>query len=600
MMTQQADKWKRSESGFESHDQARLFFRVWEPLNSSLNGSKKALIFLHRGHEHSGRIEPLVEQLGYSQFWAFAWDARGHGHSPGERGDAPSFYTLVQDFESFIRYIENTYGIAAENMLIVANSVGAVIAATWLHDYAPRVRGVVMAAAAFSINLYVPLAKSALRLATCFNPALFVTSYIRPSMLTHSLAQAQAYQADPLITKNISARVLLDLADTAQRVVKDAQAIDTPILMLVADKDYVVKQAPQKEFFDRISSPLKHYLIIENSHHAIFYESEPQLQQAFKACQRFIDECFAQELPALENYHAADTTSQSALNYRALQEDTLGSSLSNAFYSIQKFMLGSLGNLSDGMKIGLKHGFDSGASLDYVYRNQAGGALLIGKNIDRSYLDAIGWRGIRQRKAQLQQALSHLISQYPAGRTLRILDIAAGGGRYVLETVKRFQDRVIEISLRDFDQHNLDQAQQLATQLQLNNCIEYQRRDAFSSDSYPTTEAPFDIVIISGLYELFSENALILKSLKGISQQMKKGGYVIYTGQPWHPQLLMIAKTLKNHQGKAWQMRPRPQAEMDALIASIGCKKVSSQIGIAGIFTVSVAQYAAVTPALSD
>jgi SAM-dependent methyltransferase len=263
-------------------------------------------------------------------------------------------------------------------------------------------------------------------------------------------------------------------------------------------------------------------------------------------------------------------------------------------------MLGSLGNLSDGMKIGLKHGFDSGASLDYVYRNQAGGALLIGKNIDRSYLDAIGWRGIRQRKAQLQQALSQIISQYPAGHTLRILDIAAGGGRYVLETAKRFQDRVIEISLRDFDQHNLDQAQQLATQLQLNNRIEYQRRDAFSSDSYPTTEAPFDIVIISGLYELFSENALILKSLRGISQQMKKGGYVIYTGQPWHPQLLMIAKTLKNHQGKAWQMRPRPQAEMDALIAMIGCKKVSSQIGIAGIFTVSVAQYTAVTPALSD
>lgn len=599
-MSKQENKWKHKESSFESLDQTRIFFRMWEPVNHSLTDSKRALIFLHRGHEHSGRIEPLVEQLAYEQYWAFAWDARGHGHSPGERGDAPSFYTLVQDFECFIRHIEKTYAIPAENMLIVANSVGAVIAATWLHDYATRVRGVVMAAAAFSINLYVPLAKPALRLATSFKPELFVKSYIRPLMLTHSEEQAQAYQADPLITKNISARVLLDLADTAQRVVNDAQAIDTPILMLVADKDYVVKQAPQKAFFDGLSSSLKRYVLIENCHHAIFYESELQLQQAFKICKAFIDECFTRQLPAISSYHEADTKSKSALNYQALQKDSLGSPFCNMFYGLQKFMLGTLGRLSDGMRIGLKHGFDSGASLDYVYRNQAGGRMLIGKAIDRSYLDAIGWRGIRQRKAQLQKALSQTISSYPPDQTLRILDIAAGSGRYVLETVKRFQDRPIEITLRDFDKHNLEQAQLLATHLALNNHIEYQCRDAFSPESYPINEGPFDIVIISGLYELFSDNTLILRSLQGIAQQIKKEGYIIYTGQPWHPQLVMIAKTLKNHQGKPWQMRPRPQAEMDALVATITCKKISSEIAIAGIFTVSVAQYQEVKPALSD
>jgi alpha-beta hydrolase superfamily lysophospholipase len=133
-----------------------------------------------------------VKQFGYQNDWAFAWDARGHGYSPGERGDAPSFHALVQDFNVFIQHIQDTYAIAPEKMVIVANSVGAVIAATWLRDYAPRVRGVVMAAAAFDINLYVPLARPALRLATCFKPDLFVTSYIRSSMLTHSREQAAA------------------------------------------------------------------------------------------------------------------------------------------------------------------------------------------------------------------------------------------------------------------------------------------------------------------------------------------------------------------------------------------------------------------------
>jgi alpha-beta hydrolase superfamily lysophospholipase/SAM-dependent methyltransferase len=597
MTLEQNTNWICHESGFESHDRTRLFYRSWQPLAARTDGAQRALVFLHRGHEHSGRIAPLVEQFGCTQDWAFAWDVRGHGNSPGERGDAPDFQTLVRDFDAFARHLEAAHGIATENMLIVANSVGAVIAATWLHDYAARVRGVIMAAAAFDINLYVPLAKPALRFATCFKPALFVTSYIRSSMLTHSAAQAQAYDDDPLITKNISARVLLDLADTAQRVVSDAQAIDAPILMLVADKDYVVKQAPQRQFFDSISSPLKKYLLIENCHHAIFYESEAQVQQALTVSKQFVEQCFAQDLPPLSHYFAADRESQSARQYRALQQGRTGTWLANAFYGVQKFMLGKLGTLSNGMRIGLQHGFDSGASLDYVYRNQAGGRMVLGKSIDRGYLDAIGWRGIRQRKAQLQQALSELIAQAPATEPLRVLDISAGGGRYVLETVKRFQDRTIAVTLRDYDQANLDQARRLATALQLNNRIETQCRDAFAAGSYPAEEDSYDIMIVSGLYELFSDNAPVLESLRGIARQLKPGGHLIYTGQPWHPQLLMIAKTLANHQGKPWQMRPRPQAEMDALVASIGCRKIASHVGIAGIFTVSVAVSCATTPA---
>jgi SAM-dependent methyltransferase len=129
--------------------------------------------------------------------------------------------------------------------------------------------------------------------------------------------------------------------------------------------------------------------------------------------------------------------------------------------------------------------------------------------------------------------------------------------------------------------------------LQLKTKVEYQQRDAFSLDSYPANEGPYDIVIVSGLYELFNENAMVLRSLQGIARQLKEGGHIVYTGQPWHPQLNLIAYTLNNHRGTMWKMRPRPQAEMDALVESVGCRKVASHIGIAGIFTVSVARKAA-------
>ena len=41
-------------------------------------------------------------------------------------------------------------------------------------------------------------------------------------------------------------------------------------------------------------------------------------------------------------------------------------------------------------------GFDSGSTLDYVYQNQAHGRTALGRLVDRSYLDAVGWRGIRR------------------------------------------------------------------------------------------------------------------------------------------------------------------------------------------------------------
>jgi alpha-beta hydrolase superfamily lysophospholipase/2-polyprenyl-3-methyl-5-hydroxy-6-metoxy-1,4-benzoquinol methylase len=582
--------WQHDESGFYTADQTRLFYRYWQPISDKTDGGvRRVFIYLHRGHEHSGRIQTLVEQFGYENDWAFAWDARGHGYSPGERGDSPSFEILANDFDLFVKHICQNFAIEPENIILIANSVGAVIAATWLHDYAPRIRGVVMAAAAFEINLYVPLAKPALRFAMRFKPDLVVTSYIRPSMLTHSKAQALAYAQDPLITKNIFARVLLDLADTAKRIVYDASAIDVPILMLVADKDYVVKEKPQKLFFERISSSLKRYIKIKNCFHAIFYEQD--VSEAIQASRTFIDECFLRAPIRASDHYRDDVESKSAAQYQALKAGKLGNVFSNTFFAIQKIMLGIIGRLSQGMRIGLKYGFDSGTSLDHVYGNQAKGSLLIGEFIDRGYLDAIGWRGIRLRKVHLQQALSSLISNHSDDQALRILDVAAGGGRYVLETVKRFQNKTIQVHLRDFVQHNMTQSKLLAEQLQLHHSVDCQVRDAFALESYPENEGQFDIVIVSGLYELFSDNAMIMRSLQGIKQQLKPGGHIIYTAQPWHPQLLMIAKTLTNHLGKPWLMRPRPQVEMDALIASIDCKKIHTQIGLQGIFTVSVAQH---------
>jgi hypothetical protein len=95
---------------------------------------------------------------------------------------------------------------------------------------------------------------------------------------------------------------------------------------------------------------------------------------------------------------------------------------------------------------------------------------------------------------------------------------------------------------------------------------------------------------VSGLYELFPDNEPVRRSLAGLADAIEPGGHLIYTNQPWHPQVEMIARTLTNREGKPWIMRRRTQAEMDELVRAAGFVKLTQEIDQWGIFTVSVAR----------
>jgi len=239
---------KMTEHNFTTWDGSQLFYRAWLPEQPTNN----ALILFHRGHEHSGRWQEVVELLGLSDIAVFAWDARGHGKSPGERGSAENLMAVVKDIDVFVRHISEANQIPIENMVVLAHSVGAVTATAWVHDFAPPIRGMILGAPAFRVKLYLPFAVPLLRLKQkLFGPG-YVKSYVKARVLTHDPDQAARYQADPAIFRQIAVNILLDLHDTSTRLIADAGAITVPTLLLAAGSDWVVKLAAQKEFFNRL------------------------------------------------------------------------------------------------------------------------------------------------------------------------------------------------------------------------------------------------------------------------------------------------------------------------------------------------------------
>ena len=546
----------------------------------------KAVAIFHRGHEHSGRMTHVADGLADESFSYFAWDQRGHGRSEGERGDAPSIGRLIADVDEFVAHIEQRFGFDTRNLAVIAQSVGAVLVSAWLHDYAVRVRCAVLASPAFSVKLYVPFARAGLKALYSSRGNFFVNSYVKAHYLTHDKERQASYDADSLITRAISVRILLGLYEAAQRVVSDAAAITTPTLLLISGDDWVVEHAPQHEFYNALGARVKRREILEGFYHDTLGESERE--RAFEIVREFVGERFRAPFSEVDCTHADE------YGFSREEADRLATPLprfspKNLMFKFQRFGMQAVSPWVGGLKIGENTGYDSGSTLDYVYRNEPQGANKFFKFIDKFYLNAIGWRGIRERKRNIKLAIDQAVAKLQErGEPLRLLDIASGHGRYILDAAQGHKFE--RITLRDYSDINVKAGSEMIKERGLQDIASFTQANAFDAASYDGLQDAYTLGVVSGLFELFPGNSVVRTALQGFASSVKSGGYLIYTNQPWHPQLEMIARALSSHrQGAAWIMRRRSQAEMDQLVEKAGFKKVHEWIDGDGIFSVSLA-----------
>ncbi|HEX4807469.1 MAG TPA: bifunctional alpha/beta hydrolase/class I SAM-dependent methyltransferase [Bryobacteraceae bacterium] len=573
-----------TEHCFRAEDGAELFYRQWPVL---LRRAKQAVILFHRGHEHSGRLQDVVDGLDLPHVAMFAWDARGHGRSTTD-GSSVTLGTLVKDVDTFVHHVSSTYGIDIEHIAILGQSVGGVLAVAWAHDYAPKIRCLVLATPAFEVKLYVPLARLALQLAHRLFGDFHINSYVRAKALTHDRERVDSYESDPLIRRPIPVKILLALYSTAERVIADAQAIQTPVQLLISGADFVVRQKPQHEFYARLGSRVKEQHVFDGFYHDTLGEKDRRLP--LEKARGFLLKMFAQD-PIEPSLLASDEIGPTKDEFDALTRPLPLLSLKRLRFAVMKLGIRVGGLLSDGIRLGIDTGFDSGSTLDYVYRNRASGITPLGKFIDWFYLNSAGWRAIRVRKQHIEQFLARYVEFLRKhGREVRIADIAAGQARYIFEALEDGV-KADSILLRDYSAENVRRGQTCIKKRGLEAIVRFEQGDAFDAASIAGVSPRPTLCVVSGLYELFPDNGPVRDSLRGLADAMEPGGYLIYTNQPWHPQLEMIARTLSRHRDhKPWVMRRRTQAEMDQLVEAAGFRKLDQLTDERGIFTVSVAE----------
>ena len=241
-------------------------------------------------------------------------------------------------------------------------------------------------------------------------------------------------------------------------------------------------------------------------------------------------------------------------SFEELQRPLPTFSPKNIYYSFLRFVMRTIGNLSDGIRIGNTYGYDSGVMIDYVYKNKPGGRFGVGTLIDWAYLNSVGWQGIRLRKVLLTSALTGVVRDHLQRKPhIQFLDIACGGAEYDIDTLKQFDAGKIDVELRDYKTENIEKAKQNASANGLHS-IRFKQANAFDAANYSDR---WDIVVASGFWEIIDDDALIKGCIQNIAACLDAGGSLVFTIQPYHPQLEMAARSLISNTGKPWIMRLR-------------------------------------------
>lgn len=578
---------QHQERFFTSHDGHELFYRYWPAEKKTPRG---AVVLMHRGHEHSGRMAHLVDEVDMPDFAFFAWDQRGLGRSRASTGPALSMSVSTRDTHTFHEHLADAYGIAPSETAVIAQSMAAVIAAAWVLDYAPGLRCMVLASPAFKVKLYVPFALPLIRLGRALRGEFFVNSYVKANLLSHDPERRRTFAQDPLIARPIASTALLELDEMGRRVVENAPSILTPTLLLISERDVVVRHGPQHRFYETLGAVHKRRILIPGAFHDTLGEGDRA--DTVRACRDFILNRFGEPL-APPSVLDADGRGYSRTVQDRISRPLAAWSPQGLYWRAQRALMRFGARFSEGLRLGVETGFDSGTSLDYVYRNTPSGTNAFGVFIDRvGYHHAIGWKGIRQRKAHMEELLKEALRRAVAdGLPATVLDVAAGHGRYVLDALRDAPVQPEDVLLRDFSERNVEAGRRLVRERGLDHLVRFERGDAFDKEGLSALAPQRSIGIVSGLFELFPDNEPVRTALEGLAGALLPGGYLLVTNQAAHPQQEYIARVLQSHiEGRPWVMRCRSQEEMNQLLAAAGFVPVLRRADQWGIFSVTLAR----------
>ena len=234
-------------------DGTQLFLRSWRM------DSPDVLLIMHGLGGHSDWYIDMGNEIAARNINVYAMDHRGFGRSAGDRGHISAYRTFVEDIAVLIEMIRARH--EHSHMYILGHSMGGIFATYVAAAYPRLLSGVIF------LN---PWVRDTVRVPMSVTMSILlggITGSRRPwqplggpeAMTTNEEAM-RMLNADPLWQRQQSATFLVQIQRMRSGIVRQAEHIRMPALVLQAEADRVVVPAATRQLYDHLGSDDKTWI----------------------------------------------------------------------------------------------------------------------------------------------------------------------------------------------------------------------------------------------------------------------------------------------------------------------------------------------------
>lgn len=268
-------------------NRSAIYQHRW-PADNSVTTPARGVYLFHGLGEHGGRYEHVAQWFVARGYRVGSHDHPAHGRSPGERGvlggDNAINDCAIEQFEGFRHEGDGP-------VLLLGHSLGGALAAKLVLRDAVSPDGLILSAPAFEPNM-TALERAQLSLMHFLAKNLTVTARLSGPVLTHDEPMRQAWQADTLITRAVSARLIKWLVDTGAEALEMAPQLAIPTLLLVPLADVIVNPAGSERFAERAPDRKITMHTYDGLYHEIFNETPVDRQRVFEHVDEWLSRVF--------------------------------------------------------------------------------------------------------------------------------------------------------------------------------------------------------------------------------------------------------------------------------------------------------------------
>ncbi len=264
-----------------------FWFPSWDgtPLNAchwtDVAGQRNPIVLVHGLGEHSGRYDSLATTLVAAGYSVYCLDWRGHGQSPGRRGDAPGLHYWVEDIAAFLEWVAQRHASdprpdASQRIfhdtspcvpLVIAHSLGGAIALQVAHRY-PQLMAKLYLISPYFRPAFEPQwwRLAAARWLHRWWPSLTLNVGLSWEQLAQDREVQLAIKNDPLSHQKLSARLALQVLQAGERLLVDDHRLAVRCRIVHGDADEVNSPSASRQFAAKHPGTVEFIPIPEGAH----------------------------------------------------------------------------------------------------------------------------------------------------------------------------------------------------------------------------------------------------------------------------------------------------------------------------------------------